>query len=474
MPHPATIPISPAAIALNRFGLGATPGPPPADPRQWLLAQFDQFETTPPAMAMLPDARAMLTAYQEQQRMLRKAGPPPAPGSPPPSGKTPEQKLARRDFGQDVRALYNQAVQARTQSALATQAPFVERMVHFWSNHFCVSADDIPVTALAGAFERDAIRPHVLGRFEDMLLAVERHPAMLMYLNQNQSIGPNSPAALQARQRGDNPRKQGLNENLAREIMELHTLGVRSGYGQADVTEFARAMTGWTVGGANDDAPGDFAFHPRQHEPGTRMVLGKVYAQPGMDQARAVLVDFAHAPATATHIATKLARHFAGDTPPPALVTRLAGVFQTTRGNLPSLYKALIDSEEPWAPQPLKAKTPWEWTVSALRALGKSDPGALQMAAIQQQLGQPVWKPGSPAGWDDTAASWIAPDALMRRVEFAQRLVAPLAAQIDARQLAPHVLPAALATGTQDQIAHAETPASALALLLVSPDFLRR
>ncbi|WP_179504871.1 MULTISPECIES: DUF1800 domain-containing protein [unclassified Sphingomonas] len=471
---PLSTELSPAAIALNRFGLGATPAPLPGDPRQWLAAQFDRFETTPPAFAALPDARAMLTAYQEQQRALRKQAPPPAPGSPMPPGKTPEQKLARRDFGQDVRALYGQAVQARTQSALTTPAPFVERMVHFWSNHFCVSADDIPVTAFAGAFERDAIRPHVLGRFEDMVLAVERHPAMLMYLNQNQSIGPNSPAALRAQQRGGNPRKQGLNENLAREIMELHTLGVRSGYTQADVTEFARAMTGWTIGGPNDDAPGDFAFHPQQHEPGTRMVLGKAYAQQGMDQARAVMADFAHAPATATHVATKLARHFAGDNAPPSMVTRMANVFQTTRGDLPSLYKALIESPEAWQSQPLKAKTPWEWTVSALRALGRNEPGALQMAAIQQQLGQPVWKPGSPAGWDDTAASWIAPDALMRRVEFAQRLVAPLATQIDARRLAPQVLPGALTPATQEQIAHAETPASALALMLVSPDFLRR
>ncbi len=491
--------LSPAAIALNRFGLGATPDAASAaalaDPHGWLIAQFDHFDVTPPAWAALADARALLSAYQEQQRALRQAraaAPAPAPvaaaKTPLPAGpvmaatvpmagkpaRTPEQKQARRDLGEDIHALYRQGVQARAQSALETQAPFVERLVHFWSNHFCVSVDNLPVTALAASFERDAIRPHVLGRFEDMLLAVERHPAMLLYLNQNQSIGPNSPAALRARAKGGANRQRGLNENLAREIMELHTLGVRSGYSQADVTEFARALTGWTVGGINDDAPGDFAFHPQQHEPGTRTIVGKTYAQGGVDQARAVLIDLAHAPATASHVATKLARHFAGDVPPQVLVDRLADAFARSRGDLPTVYRALVASPEPWEPRPLKAKTPWEWTISSLRALGVGDIGTLQVATITQQLGQPVWKPGSPAGWDDTAASWIAPDALMRRVEFAQRLAGPRAAQIDARQRAPQVLPGALSAATAEQIAHAESPASALALMLVSPDFLRR
>jgi uncharacterized protein (DUF1800 family) len=267
--------LSPAAIALNRFGLGARPDdaadPALADPHAWLVGQFDRFDVTPPAWAALADARALLAGYQEQQRALRQARAQAAlPGK---AERTPEQKAARRDLGEDIHALYRQAVQARAQSALETQAPFVERLVHFWSNHFCVSVDNLPVTALAGAFERDAIRPHVLGKFEDMLLAVEHHPAMLLYLNQNQSIGPNSPAALRARAKPGGSGQRGLNENLAREIMELHTLGVRSGYSQADVTEFARALTGWTVGGINDDAPATSRFTPparagRAHHPG--------------------------------------------------------------------------------------------------------------------------------------------------------------------------------------------------------------
>ena len=473
--------LSTAAIALNRFGLGATPSDSaPAYPRRWLTDQFERFDPRPPAFSALPDAGAMVKAYREQQQAMRQAAraapPAPAGSSPAKPTRSAGQIAARQDFTQDVQALYRQAVQARTQSALETQAPFAERMVHFWSNHFCVSADNPQTSAFAGAFERDAIRPHVLGRFEDMLLAVEHHPAMLIYLNQIQSIGPDSLAAARAAQRHPG-QVRGLNENHGREIMELHTLGVRSGYTQTDVTEFARALTGWSVGaqGPQDDGnAGDFAFRPNLHEPGPRTILGRTYPQAGEDQARAVLVDLARAPATALHVSTKLARHFAGDTPPPALVRRLADSFTKSRGDLPTLYRTLIDSPEAWAPAPLKFKTPWEWTISALRGLGRTQIGPLQMAGVQSQLGQPVWKPGSPAGWDDIAASWAAPDALLRRVEFAQRLVAPLGDALDARALGPRLIPASLAPATADQVGRAESPGSALALLLVSPDFLRR
>lgn len=490
---PASPRLSPAAIALNRFGLGARPDDaPPEDPKAWLAGQFDRFEPMSRSYAVLPDAGLMVKAYLVEQRQIRQAAkampaPAPAPAAEtmtmaPQAAKpkrTPEQRAARQDFRQGVQALYRQAVQARAQAALDTGAPFVERLVHFWANHFCVSADNPQVMAFAGAFERDAIRPHVLGRFEDLLLAVERHPAMLVYLNQVQSIGPNSPAAQRIAAR--NPRQQrGINENLGREIMELHTLGVRSGYGQADVTEFARALTGWTVdgigaGGRLDSGnPDDFIFRPQLHEPGTRTILGKGYPQPGEAQARAALLDFAHAPATATHIATKLARHFAGDTPPPALVERLATAFQSSKGDLPTVYKALIDSPEAWESRPLKFKTPWEWTISALRGLGRTQLGAMQIATIQSQLGQPVWRPGSPAGWDDVAASWAGPDALLRRVELAQRIAAPVGDQLDARQLVPKLLPASFNPATAEQVGRAESPGGALALLLVSPDFLRR
>ncbi|HLZ78165.1 MAG TPA: DUF1800 domain-containing protein [Sphingomonas sp.] len=483
-------PLSPAAIAFNRFGLGARPDDAVPDaPKRWLTSQFDRFDTRPAAFAALADPNAMLEQYQAEHRAARQAAKamqadtamPPPPTATATSTKPVDPALAgmRQDFVAEVRDLYRKAVQARAQSALQTQAPFVERLVHFWSNHFCVSADNPQTTAFAAALERDAIRPHVLGRFDDMLLAVERHPAMLIYLNQVQSIGPNSLLGTRAGLRNPN-RRLGLNENLAREIMELHTLGVRTGYTQADVTEFARAMTGWSIQGYGEfgkrdtGGTGDFLFRPALHEPGERTILGKRYDQQGEGQAQAALLDFARSPATATHITTKLARHFAGDTPPPALVDRLASTFQRTRGDLPSLYAALIEAPEAWRPEPLKFKTPWEWTISSLRGLGRSEFGEMHIAAIQNQLGQPVWKPGSPAGWDDVAATWAAPDALLRRVEFAQRLASTIGDRLDARQLGARLVPASLAPATADQVARAESPVSALALLLVSPDFLRR
>ena len=462
--------LSPAAIALNRFGLGARPDDAlPADPRRWLTDQFARFDVRPSGFAALDDAGTAVKHYREEQqasrRMARQEGATDAKA---------DLKAGRQDFRRDVQELYRAGVQARADSALATEAPFVERMVHFWSNHFCVSVDNPRVTAFAAAFERDAIRPHVLGSFADMTLAVERHPAMLIYLNQFQSIGPDSPAAAR-----DPDRKRGLNENLAREIMELHTLGVRSGYTQADVTEFARALTGWTVDGLGGGRaamgnPDRFAFRAAQHEPGVRTILGKRYPQHGEGQARAALMDFVHAPATATHVATKLARHFAGDKPPPAMVARLADSFASSKGDLPTVYRALIDSPEAWVATPTKFKTPWEWTVSSLRGVGRRQVGEMQIAALQTQLGQRVSKPGSPAGWDDVAASWSGSEALLRRVEIAQRLAAPLGDRVDARVVAPKIMPALLGTATADQIARSESPAGAVALMLVSPDFLRR
>ena len=234
-------------------------------------------------------------------------------------------------------------------------------------------------------------------------------------------------------------KQRGLNENLAREIMELHTLGVRTGYTQVDVTEFARALTGWTVAGIGrgpaarlvGGTPGEFQFAELIHEPGDRTIMGKHYRQDGEAQARAVLLDLAASPATAKHLSTKLARHFAGDDPPAPLIDRLTKAYLASGGDLPAVYRALINSPEVWSPQPLKFKNPWEWSVSALRAVGSRELEPMMAANVLRQLGQPTWQPGSPAGWDDIAASWAGPDALVRRVEVAQRMAAK--ARIDRR-----------------------------------------
>jgi uncharacterized protein (DUF1800 family) len=456
--------MSASAIALNRFGLGARPDEPaPTDPKRWLLSQLDQHEALPAPWQPVAHTPALVDAWLAQQRAARQA---------------PEGQRAgiREAYLRQGREQYVAAAGARTNSALQTSTPFVERLVHFWSNHFAVSVDKLLVIGLAGGFEADAIRPHVLGRFEDLLLAVVRHPAMLLYLDQAQSIGPASPAGRRAQDRQG--RRRGLNENLAREILELHTLGVRSGYTQDDVTEFARALTGWTLPAADDGADGGaatFRFARALHEPGTRTVLGRSYAESGEEQARAIIHDLTVAPATARHIASKLARHFVADDPPPALVERLASTFSRTAGDLPSVYRELVAASEAWQPVGAKFKSPWEWVVSSLRALGRSEMPPRQAANVMNQLGQPIWRPGSPAGYDDVAGRWAAPDALMRRVEVAQRMAVQAGDAIDARALAPRVLPGgALSEATAGAIARADSGNTGLALLLVAPEFLRR
>lgn len=457
--------MTPESIALNRFGLGARPDEgAPGDPRRWLLSQFDRYDPLPPAWQAIPRSPQVAADWVAEQRAVRQA-------------PKEERNAVRETWRRKAGEAYRSAIGARVATSLQTPTPFAERLVHFWSNHFAVSVDKNPVTGLAGSFELDAIRPHILGRFDDLLLAAVRHPAMLVFLDQARSTGPDSPAGMRARQRRQNNR--GLNENLAREILELHTLGVRSGYTQDDVTEFARALTGWTLPDDGDKAEAaegveSFRFAPFLHEPGVRRVLGRSYPAGGEDQARAILRDLAAAPATADHIALKLACHFVADEPPAALVLRLGETFRKSGGDLPSVYRELVQAPETWAPGPGKFKSPWDWGISSLRAMGRREMPAQQAANLMNQLGQPVWRPGSPAGYADLAASWAAPDALLRRVEVAQRLGSQGGAGIDARALAPRILPGALREDTRQAIARSDSPATALALLLASPDFLRR
>jgi uncharacterized protein (DUF1800 family) len=468
--------MSMTALASNRFGLGArTDDRATSDPKRDLIAQFDRYEPKPAAFAAAPTRASVaneLADYLETVRGFRA-------NADNKDAAKPEMQAARKLARVAGRDAYLSLVGARMNAALTTPAPFVERLVHFWANHFAVSADKLTVIGMGGLLEVEAIRPHVLGKFSDMLLAVEQHPAMLLYLDQAQSVGPDSPIGSRVAARG--VRKIGLNENLAREILELHTLGVRTGYSQADVTEFARAMTGWTVAGVtrgpmqrflSNAPPGDFAFVPQLHQPGDRTVMGRRYAQGGQGQAKAVLLDLAAHVATATHIATKLARHFTGDVPPPALVSRLANAFRVSGGDLPSVYRVLIDAPEVRAAKP-KFKSPWDWSVSALRAVGVRSIEGQQAANMLNQLGQPVWRPGSPAGFDDVDATWAGPDALFRRVETAGRL-ATRGAGLDARKTVEAVLAGSLTPATASAISRCESPAEGLALMLVCPEFLRR
>jgi uncharacterized protein (DUF1800 family) len=465
----ATLAAPPSAVAENRFGLGARPDvAPPSDVEGWLKAQLKSFVPNPPALAQGGDTPAiirMLADYRNARQQAKRAG--------------NEAALAAAKQENPVGPAYRLQASARLSTAVTTDTPFAERLVHFWANHFAVSVDKEVTRGLAGCMEFEAIRPNMGKHFVEMWLAVMEHPAMLLYLDQAQSIGPDSAVARLAALRGG--KTLGLNENLAREAMELHSLGVRTGYTQADVTELARALTGWTVSGFArgpaaklfQGAPdGKFYFVEAMHQPGARTVLGKRYHDDGPKQALGILVDLAQRPETANHIATKLARHFIADDPPPSAVKRLARVFQETQGHLPSLHAALVDLPETWETPMAKFKSPWDWTVSALRAVGA--PGAdVKAVGAVAELGQPIWRPGSPAGWDDSSTAWAAPDAVLRRVEVAMRLGQVAPQTLDARAYAPRLL-GAVSASTARVIATAPSAAQGIALLLASPEFQRR
>jgi uncharacterized protein (DUF1800 family) len=358
---------------------------------------------------------------------------------------------------------------ARLQRATIADCGFTERLVVFWSNHFCISANKGGLARMwAGSFEREAIRPHVLGRFADMLKAVEQHPAMLFFLDNQQSLGPQSRA-------GEN-RKRGLNENLAREIMELHTLGVGGGYTQDDVTSLARIITGWTFAGRQGKlgTPGSFVFNANAHEPGPQPLLGKVYADDGVAQGEAALADIARHPSTAKFIATKFARHFTSDDPPPALVARLQQVFSKSDGDLRALAVALLDSDEAWQAPLSKMRSPYEYLVATGRLLARIPDEPSRYLGGLNLLGQPLWSPAGPNGFPDTNAAWAAPEGMKLRLDVAAQVASRLADNIDPRDLLEVVAADAASPETRRTVERAESRQQALALLLMSPEFQRR
>jgi uncharacterized protein (DUF1800 family) len=309
---------------------------------------------------------------------------------------------------------------------------------------------------------------------------------MILYLDNQTSMGASSPAAnFVRRNRG---RELGMNENLAREILELHTLGVDGGYGQADVVELAKVLTGWSIGGelglvggrgplarfgGDAGAPGEFHFRTLMHEPGDKTVLGKRYQEQGAEEGEAVLRALALHPKTASHIATKLARHFVADEPPPALVERLADTYLGNDGDLPSVYRALIEAPECWREPNAKFKTPHDFVLSAYRALDVAPNDLQPITAFLTQAGQRPYAPGSPAGWPDTAANWNGGDALIKRIELAAAAGRRVGERIDPLARAGEVL-GALGEHTTMAIREANDRAQGFALLLASPEFMRR
>lgn len=472
-----------AVIAAHRFGLGepslAVVGD---DAAGWLTAQIGPADAAQgDGLLGTPEALAHVAAEREAKRLAKN----------PPPGMTAEQVLAGH---------YREVVIADTRSRLLTAArtarPFAERLQLFWANHFTVSLAKGSTRGLIGAFERDAIRPNIAGSFEALLFASTTHPAMLRYLDNTQSAGPNSTlvarAAKRAAKSGEPARVSGLNENLAREVLELHTLGAASArgpgasYTQADVTSFAAVLTGWRVG-LDDSADLAQRFDPAWHEPGRKTLLGQHYPD-GPDGLRRVLHDLALHPATARFIATKLARHFVADDPPAALVGRLTDAYRRSDGDLPTVYRELVRSPEAWNPQPVKLKSPEELVVSAARVLqfggvgtagaargvGKQAVDLAGFGASIAALGQRVQAAPSPAGWSDRAEDWLGPDAVWKRLEWSTRLADRLRSSIDARALAAQSLGPWLSEATRTQIERAADGSQAVALLLMAPEFQRR
>lgn len=459
-----------AAIAVTRFGLGARPGEieaAKADPKGFLAGQIrrqgadlpqDGGETSGQRFAQMRD-------FQQQRKMERDQK----------DGQTDKTAANAQTFKDAQRALREKVEAdflARARLAANTDAAFRERWALFWANHFTVSSTKQITSVLIGPFEREAIRPHVFDSFENLLVASSTHPAMLTYLDQAQSIGPNSQAATAAARRGAG--KAGLNENLAREILELHTVGVDAGYTQADVTEFARALTGFSIGRDAEDRAGQYVFREAAHEPGARTIMGRHYGQMGLKQGMAVLADLAADPRTARHVCGKIARHFVSDTPPPSLTDRLERRWMETGGDLAKVAQALIESPEAWDPTPVKFKTPYEYTLSTWRLIGAEPSAFERLGPILTGLGQKPFSAPSPKGWPEDAQTWAAPDALIKRMQWAQGFAAVVADRTDPSALATGALGARLTPAVAQAVSRAETRREAFALLVMSPEFQRR
>jgi len=464
----------PSAVALRRFGLGPRPGDVAriaGDPRGYLAAQVAVLVAATIAGANLPPSHEIIVAAREAlaaQRQLKAdgkaAGPNDAAAAPQPPMAQP---AASERPGRIRRDAFLEDAAARFAHARATSEPLVERLVMFWSNHFAVSITKGEVRGIAGSFEREAIRPHVLGRFADMLKAVEQHPAMLIYLDQAQSVGPNSKAG--------NRRAKGLNENLAREILELHTLGVDGGYGQEDVTSLARLLTGWTVGGLQQDeaAAGRFVFQAQRHEPGASTVAGKTYAAGGLGAGEACLADLARHPSTARHVARKLAAHFVSSAPPADLVTTLERTFRETDGDLHAVAGALVAAPACWDRPFVKITAPYEYAAALARGLDLAAPAG-EMLRLAQARGQPLWQPPGPKGWPDADDAWLGPSPIRERMRIAEKAARIVPKGLDPRAAATDLMGAGLSPATAEAVRRAETREQGFVLLAMSPEFQRR
>ena len=491
-----------ARHAIDRLGFGPRPGDLDRIAAQgvdrWIEQQLAPASI--PLPAALSDRIAALTTLSlSSPQLFVEYGP---PSMRPPGGGKPTPQ-ARKAANQRGRVIVSEAIEGRLVRAIDSPRQLEESLVAFWFNHFNVFAGKGLDRLWVGAFEQQAIRPHVLGRFRDMLGATAKHPAMLFYLDNWMNTAPGSPGA-----RGP---FEGINENYARELMELHTLGVSGGYTQADVIALAHILTGWTIGPVPRQRPifaamggpfrraamarerlqgrGSFAFDPDRHDFSDKQFLGRTIRGGGMAEGEAALDMLARSPATAHRLGFKLAQYFLADDPDAATVAHMAETYLASDGNIRAVLAALFASAAFRSPANFgaKFKTPYRYVISAVRAAGIEVSNFRPLRGMLFQLGEPPYGHIMPQGYDDTEAAWLNPDAMMRRLSFAVALAhgnLPLtaapdgasprrepASPLDAAALM-RTLGGAFSPATRDAIA-AAAPALRAGIVLGSPEFMR-
>jgi len=520
---------------LNRLGFGAVPGDvdrvrriglekyidqqlrPETIPDQGMTARLASLDTLTLNSRELAEDYFM-PAQMAQRRARQQAAAQPSESA---TGKRDARTPEQAQMMQAQRQVFADLAQQKILRAIYSERQLNEVLVDFWFNHFNVFAGKGLTRNYLTEYERDAIRPHVLGKFRDLLEATAKNPAMLFYLDNWQSAAPEGAriAAPNTRNRANpsNPRRpfrrpgqigtlppqrtvadlppnaqnrkpRGLNENYARELMELHTLGVDGGYTQKDVQEIARAFTGWTI--ANPRQGGGFVFDPRMHDDGEKIVLGhKIKAGGGEHDGKDVLDILASHPSTARFIATKLARRFVADEPPPSLIDRAAERFRDTKGDLREVVRTIVTSREFFAPEAYRAKvkTPFEFVASAARATEADSLNAMPLVQTMRELGMPLYQCQPPTGYADRAEAWVNTGALLNRMNFAVALTEgrvrgarpPLpsreqSVEVARDEIVDQVLAGDLSSSTRETVAKASRPSQAVALLLGSPEFQRR
>ena len=454
-----------SATAVNRFGLGAAPGEinqVGSDPVGYFVEQLtavpslsgENFISTANAISDFRQFRQKRKENKLKQAEMEQSG----------SEENPSMdRIPNLGF-----EIYQAELRARLKVFSTTKKPFAERLCLFWANHFAISARSARLASLAGAYEREAIRPNILGNFKDLLVACSQHPAMLIYLDNINSFGPNS--------RAGRNREKGLNENLARELLELHTLGVDGGYTLNDIQELAKAITGWSVVRAKSTEPSSngFLFNGRAHESGSRTVLGTVYKNTGStEMGENILADMAKHPATAKHIARKLATYFVSDTPTPEMISVMENAFLKHDGELLPVYEAMLTHRDAFNEELGKFKSPIDLIASTARGFEvRRDFDPLENGL--SVMGQKLWAPPSPKGWPDSRIHWATTDGIKTRLDFAVFFSNRNPIKFDVQERARELLGPNIRTETLTEIQRAEDLPQAVAILVMSPEFQHR